>query len=53
MATYVEYLNAFDDVDAYSDDGSNIRVIDQHQRVQTRPRPIGWACCQSAFALLA
>ena len=27
IATYVDYLNAYDDVDAYSDDGSNIRVI--------------------------
>ena len=50
-ATYVDYLNAYDDVDAYSDDGSNIRVI-TNADVFKHARGLSVGPAASAFALL-
>ena len=51
IATYVDYLNAYDDVDAYSDDGSNIRVI-TNANVFKHARGLSVGPAASAFALL-
>ena len=50
-ATYVDYLNAFDDVDAYSDDGSNIRLL-TNANVFKHARGLSVGPAASAFALL-
>ena len=51
IATYVDYLNAYDDVDAYSDDGSNIRLI-TNANVFKHARGLSVGPSASAFALL-
>ena len=51
IATYVDYLNAFDDVDAYSDDGSNIRVI-TNADVFKHARGLSVGPAASVFGLL-
>ena len=51
VATYSDYLNAYDDVDAYSDDGSNIRLI-TNAAVFKHARGLSVGPAASAFALL-
>ena len=51
VATYVDYLNAHDDVDGYSDDGSNIRVL-TNANVFKHARGLSVGPAASAFALL-
>ena len=51
IATYIDYLNAFDDVDTYSDDGSNIRVI-TNADVFKHARGLSVGPAASAFGLL-
>ena len=51
IATYVDYLNAFDDVDGYSDDGSNIRLL-TNADVFKHARGLSVGPDASAFALL-
>ena len=51
IATYVDYLNAFDDVDGYSDDGSNIRVITNATTFK-HAKGLSVGPAASAFALL-
>ena len=51
IATYVDYLNSFDDVDAYSDDGSNIRVL-TNAAVFKHARGLSVGPAASAFGLL-
>ena len=51
IALYSDYLNAFDDVDEYSDDGSNIRVLTNADAFK-HARGLSVGPAASAFALL-
>ena len=51
IATYADYLNSYDDVDAYSDDGSNIRLL-TNADVFKHARGLSVGPAASAFALL-
>ena len=51
VADYADYLNAYDDVDGYSDDGSNIRML-TNAAVFKHARGLSVGPTASAFALL-